>query len=98
MRLALRWVARIRKPGCDAEIRAETRDVSSEGFYCVSPEPFLPGQTVDCAIAVPAPSGPGCQHNLHCHCTVLRTERVEENLFGVAMRIDEYSVSSGQIH
>jgi hypothetical protein len=98
MRLALHWEARIRKPGSDAEVRAETRDVSSEGFYCVSPEPFSPGQRVDCAIAIPAPSASGRQHNMHCHCTVVRLERIRGHLFGVACRIDEYSVSSGQTY
>ncbi len=101
MRLALRWTVRLRMPGSGTEVQAETRNISSEGFYCISPESVTPGGTLDCAIGIPSPSSPDRQHYVHCRCTVLRIERISDELlgelFGVACHIDDYSVSPDQI-
>ena len=71
-----------------------TRDVSSEGFYCLSSERFVPGERVACSISIPVPSASNDQsRQLHCHCTVLRTERTDAGLFGYACQIDDFSLS-----
>jgi hypothetical protein len=96
-RLALRWEVRILVPKFDLDLRGVTSNVSSEGFYCVLPKPLPPGEMVACDIAIPAPSAPGEQHSLHCRCTVVRTESIGEESFGVACAIDEYTVLPNQI-
>ena len=34
--------------------RGETTDISNDGFYCTTNEPFAPGERVRCLIALPA--------------------------------------------
>jgi PilZ domain len=97
LRVPLRWIARLKRPASDREIRTETHNLSSEGFYCVSPEIFEPGESIECAIGLPL-DGSRQERNLSCRCTVLRTERIGDALFGVACRIDDYTASSGAVH
>ncbi len=97
MRLELHWSVRLRKPGSGMEAQAETSNISSEGFYCTLKQSLTPGQTVDCAIGIPAPASPNRQHYVNCQCTVLRVERLSDESFGIACRIDDYSLSPGII-
>jgi hypothetical protein len=97
MRLALHWSVRLGNAASGAEIHAETLNISSGGFYCIARRPLTPGETVDCAIEIPAPSSPGRQHSVNCRCTVLRIERLSDESFGLACHIDDYSLSPGII-
>jgi len=97
MRLALHWSVRLRRAGSGGEMHAETLNISSEGFYCISRELLTAGETVDCAIGIPAPSFPGRQHCVNCQCTVLRIERLSDESSGIACHIDDYSLSPGII-
>jgi hypothetical protein len=93
MRLALRWAVRLTRVS-GPEVQGETRNVSSEGFYCAVPEVFSEGEPLECAIKIPTPPSSGSHRYMNCRCTVLRIEQVGTHLFGIACRINAYTVAS----
>lgn len=78
----------------EKQVRAETRDLSSEGFYCLSPQPCIAGETIECTIVLP-PSGDRKEHRwLSGRAAVLRVEPAGEHLFGIACRLEDYSLDA----
>lgn len=72
-----------------------TRNVSSRGFYCYSPEVFSEGDVLTCIIEAPAwkPGEAGQKLLLNCTARVIWIERIEsEQCFGIACEIQDYSV------
>lgn len=77
------------------DMLAETRDVSTSGLFCRAPAALDPGTRVTCILEFPA-------HNcrlewaglrLRCNAEVVRVEPPDsERQFGIACRIDDYSV------
>ena len=74
-------------------IRAETRNVSSGGFYCLANQSLIPGEILNCDLTLPASrSLSKSKMTLHCTVQVLRVD--ERTLgFGSACRIRDYSVA-----
>jgi len=74
-------------------IETVTRDLSSDGFYCLAATPFVPGESCFCILSVPAndPKDLTRMTPLHCRVRVIRVD-VEDGLFGVACRIEDYQV------
>lgn len=73
-----------------------TQDLSSTGFYCITTEIFVTGQTLACTLTVPVHHRLGVEPGLALQCTVqvVRAEPVgNEGLHGVAFRIENYSLS-----
>jgi PilZ domain len=93
-RIPLRWAVCLERPASGRQIRTETENFSSAGFYCVSPEPFSFGEKIECALRPLLPETPQYR-DLRCRCTVVRSERIGGDLFGIAFRIDDYTVLSG---
>ncbi len=49
-RLGLRREIRVRRLGKRESVHTYTENVTSEGFCCVVPEPFSPGEDLDCLL------------------------------------------------
>jgi|SRR5579871_3428291 hypothetical protein len=69
-----------------------TENLSSGGFYCLSPVPLQIGHLGSCVLEVPTHRA---RQNLLLKCTVrvLRVERLDDaGICGVGCRIEDYSV------
>jgi hypothetical protein len=85
---------------CDREantIETVTQNLSSSGFYCLSSKPLTPGESLSCALKVPAfdPKGEDRSVALECRVQVMRAEAVSDGLFGIACRIEDYHLVTG---
>lgn len=94
-RMALHWVVRLKGPLSNGPVRAETQNLTSEGFYCLSPEPFKPGDLLECMIDLPSSKASTGSRKLRGRVKVLRVRRVRGHLFGVACRLEDYSLAAG---
>jgi|SRR5580658_5206291 hypothetical protein len=52
-RLELTYAVSLSRPGEAFGIVTKTENVSSKGFYCLSKQPFFPGEMLDCEMAIP---------------------------------------------
>lgn len=88
-RLPLRWTAYLYRAGVSEPIEAMTRNVSSDGFYCVVEEPFAIGETVRSALLVPAfdPDAPDRVMTIESECSVVRVECIGTGAYGVAFHM-----------
>jgi hypothetical protein len=94
-RAALQWVVHVSRGGGQHVIASRTRNVSSEGFYCLVQEPFESGERVECTVCIPVPKSTRSDDVLwlKCQARVLRVEAVmAETAYGVAFKIEEYSI------
>lgn len=76
-------------------VQAYTTDVSSGGFYCRSPRPFLPGDKLTALLDIPNLFGDvdSTVLVLHCEVAVLRVEPIaHSDDWGLACQILDYSV------
>ena len=73
-------------------IESVTRDLSSIGFYCLSPRPFAVNESLICALKVPMHSlmRENQTVTIECRARVVRTEEMGDNRFGIACRIEDY--------
>ena len=94
-RVALHWPVRLsRQPGTQP-IESTTKNLSSEGFYCITTESFTVGERLQCVIVLP-PDIVASESTvgLQCHLTVRRVENLEEG-FGLGCHIEDYSLLTG---
>jgi hypothetical protein len=94
-RAALEWVVHLSRARGQHPIATRTRDVSSQGFYCLVPETFASGERVECTMVIPIPKSgkPEDVLWLKCQARVLRVEATAAAMaFGVAFQIEEYCV------
>lgn len=72
-----------------------TKNVSSDGFYCLLDQPFSPGQAVDCVLFVPI-HDPGRREDTLVLCCQVRAVHVDilegGTRYGVGFHIDHYAV------
>jgi PilZ domain-containing protein len=93
-RISLHWNVYIIRETDSGPLLSRTKNLSSEGFYCIVEKPFTPGEHFYCDIFIPA-HGVSIQSSgisLHCRIQVLRVEATRGG-YGLACRIEEYSVS-----
>jgi hypothetical protein len=92
-RVALHWPVRVlRQPG-NTPVESTTKNLSSEGFYCVIKEPFKRGARLQCEIVIPG-TGLGLTESsirLQCRVTVKRVEPLSSG-FGLGCHIEDYSL------
>lgn len=94
-RAALHWVVHVSRAGGQHPVASRTRNVSSQGFYCLVEEPFESGERVECTVVVPIPKSgkPDDVLWLKCKARVLRVESAAaDTAFGIAFQIEEYCV------
>ena len=78
-------------------IEAVTRNVSSDGFHCLSRIPLVPHETVGCSLAIPRlhPARGLAPMVLECQVRVVRVDPPDEQgFFGLACRIEDYRLAS----
>jgi hypothetical protein len=91
-RMALHWAVRLKRPLSNGEVRAQTKNLTTDGFYCLSPEPFEPGEVLECTIDLPSSNELMPGRKLQGPVTVLRAGRVHGKAFGIACRLHDYSL------
>ena len=96
-RVDVRWPLRLVRGQGDLPVMTYTKNVSSHGFFCYSPEPFSPHDMLICSIDIPAwkPGGPEEHLILECTVEVIWVEHLEDaQQFGLGCRIHDYAVVS----
>lgn len=97
-RLGLRLPILVLGTKCHSALRCETADISTDGFYCNTSEPFAPGEKLTCLVALPtrppAPQEDGNQLCLEAEVEVVRLVMNNGDGFGIGCRILEYRVLS----
>ena len=80
------------RPGTKNPIEVKAENVSSDGFYCLSPHPFSPDEILDCHIDFPGDqvsSVPEDGLRLSCQVRVVRVvTRGLQPGFGVACHVE----------
>ena len=98
-RLGLRLPVWLSRRNGEHPIASETLNISTEGFYCTTSEPFAPGETLRCRISLPddRTSHKEAGHKeaglyLDADVEVLRVTvgAQSDSGFGIACRIREY--------
>src|SRR5258708_13413678 len=74
-------------------VESTTENLTSNGFYCVSREPFQLGERLECIIAIPAGSFGYAESPIRLQCRV-RVTRIEDQgeRFGLACYIEDYDL------
>ena len=74
-------------------IETATRDLNSNGFYCCSPVPFVPGERMLCILKVPAynPEQVDSILPLECQVRIVRVDPVNgDGFYGLGCEINDY--------
>lgn len=93
-RFPLRWTVLISRDAKTPAFQTTTINVSSEGFYCYSPESFEPGAIVHGRILIPA-QGPDMSEDalcLVCRVKVVRIVASAPYGFGMGCHIETYRI------
>jgi hypothetical protein len=92
-RVAVHWAIRLSRPENGRSIESTTEDVSSEGFYFLSDEPFQSGELLTWMLTVPSRMA-GCSDLVLCgQARVARVDRAEAGKrFGIGCSIQDYTV------
>ena len=98
-RLHLRLPVLFFRAESDGPLQSETRDISNNGFYCITPHPFAPGEKLICLIGVPTRSTSKEEAKkrlyLEAEVDVVRIVVNNGSGFGVGCRISDYRVLAG---
>jgi len=96
-RARVHWTVQFGRRDAAELASTQTRDISSDGFYCRSNVPFSPGEVVECILHVPAhrPQAPGGVLLVNCRVRVVRVDAPDnQGLYGVGCRIEDYRFTS----
>jgi hypothetical protein len=97
-RAPLRWTLYLTCNGSGHPLRATTRDINKDGFYCLLDQPVRPGERIECDIVMPTHGSqdPDDVAYLRCRVQAVRVEKTGAGIeFGVACRIEDYCVIRG---
>jgi len=99
VRTRLHWPVLMfrQRPGSE-NVESVTRDLSSNGFYCLARVQMLEGEELVCSIRIPThdPHGKHLERTLECRVRVIRVVPQEAGVFGIACRIEDYHLSQLQ--
>jgi hypothetical protein len=90
-RVALHWPMRLFRQSGEPPIESLIENLSSEGLYCITSEPFKSLDRLQCEIIIPATLGSESPIVLKCRLTIRRVEHLR-NYFGLGCHIEDYSV------
>jgi hypothetical protein len=91
-RVATKLPVRIRGAAADAELSAETRDVSTNGIFLYTESRMMEGSDVELVLILPPELTSGEKCWVCCHARVLRVERGAGKDFGVAAEIRRMNI------
>ena len=93
-RLKLSWTVLLRSRNGDKPIEGWTKDISSDGFYCLVPEPLDVG--ADTSFTIPVPIFDAERRRdmfrLEGRARVVRLETLGNGLYGIACHVEDYRV------
>ena len=95
-RVELHWPVRLlRQPGTPP-VNAATENLSSEGFYCTTQEPFKTGERLECEMVIPGDTFGFSESEirLKCQVTIRRVEPLPTG-FGLGCHIEDYALVTG---
>ena len=100
-RVRLRCPVILWDPTEGSVLRTNTDNISSDGFYCPSTEPYGVGTRLEALLEVPCDSLPDHDGHpnlvLQCRVQVIRIDMEPRNLaFGIAFQIESFSVPVAQ--
>jgi hypothetical protein len=92
-RIALHWPVYLYRDQAAPSVESTTENLTSNGFYCISKEPFQLGEQLECVIAIPAGAFGYSEApiRLQCRVKVTRVETQSEN-FGLGCCIEDYEL------
>jgi len=92
-RIGLRWPVRLFRDPAAPSVESITENLTSNGFYCISREPFRLGDRLECIIAIPAGSFgySDTPIRLQCHVRITRVEGQQDG-FGLGCYIEDYDL------
>lgn len=92
-RVALHWPVRLFRNPESRSVESITENLTSNGFFCVSKEPFQIGERLECIILIPAGSFGYSESPISLQCRV-RVKRVEDQPegFGLGCYIEDYDL------
>jgi hypothetical protein len=92
-RIALHWPVRLFRDPSAPSVESTTENLTSNGFYCISKEPFRLGERLECIIAIPAGSFGYTESPIRLQCRV-RVARIEDQHegFGLGCYIEDYDL------
>jgi hypothetical protein len=92
-RILLHWPVQLLLRSAGEAIRTTTLNVSSDGFYCFSPEALDRGDVIRCTIAIPSS---GNELRLRCRVRIVRIEAdAAGGGYGMGCQILQFSVANG---
>jgi hypothetical protein len=91
-RVAARLPVRIRSAGANAELAAETRDVSTNGVFLYTDSSMAEGSDVELVLILPPELTSGEKCWVCCHARILRVEQAPGKRFGVAAEIKRMDI------
>ncbi len=96
-RLKLPYSIVLHRLGDTAAIQTTTENINSDGFFCVSEQPFSPYETLECEVVIPAQDlGAATEESLVLHCQAEVVRVVADGLkpgYGLACRLKDYKIS-----
>jgi hypothetical protein len=91
-RVSLHWPVRLFRQSGKLPVESTTENLSSEGLYCISQEPFKQGERLQCMIVIPETVvGLESPILLECQVTIRRVENLRHG-FGLGCHIEDYSL------
>ncbi|HXP43686.1 MAG TPA: PilZ domain-containing protein [Candidatus Acidoferrales bacterium] len=91
-RVVARLPVRVRSVGDNTELRAETRDVSTNGVFLYTASAVVEGSDVELVLILPPELTSGEKCWVCCHARVLRVEQGPGKGLGVAAEIRRIDV------
>jgi hypothetical protein len=93
-RLKLPYSIVLHRQGDAVGVETTTENISSDGFYCISEQPFSPNETLECDVVIPdQEASPEKSLVLHCRAEVIRV--MADGLgpgYGLACRLTDYTI------
>ena len=91
-RVVAKLPVRVRSKAANAELRAETRDVSTNGVFLYTQSRMTEGSDVELVLILPPELTSGEKCWVCCHARVLRVEQGPGTDFGVAAAIQRMDI------
>ncbi len=95
-RMALRLVVQLGEAGNPAAAGCVTQNISSGGFYFLSPAPLIRGERVHAFLVLPGFRESYAEENagISCDVRIVRVDALEDgSAFGIACEIERYTIA-----
>jgi hypothetical protein len=92
LRVVAELPVRVRRTAADAELSAQTRDVSTNGVFLYTNSRMMEGSEVELVLILPPELTSGEKCWVCCHARVLRVEQGLGKDFGVAAEIQRMDI------